>query len=231
MAKIPPFFQEKFFAFDRVPVFFKPWFISSLASIAGLGVLTIYWNSERGGAHYQEMQSTLADLKASVDDPALFQKVKKLMHKSSSLEKRMAPEVLQLLVANGKLGDAEELSSKALKEAKEIIPFHVFFSETSSLIERMHYQEALEKSVSLRERMLKAPKEEKLGTSVIFAYNLLRIACLQQTLQNKPGEKAAWEDLEGFFQEQKETSSKLLEIFQERGVDLFQYISLRKKAL
>ena len=50
---------------------------------------------------------------------------------------------------------------------------------------------------------------------------------LQQKLANRPGEKAAWEELERFLS----GSMDAVSCFKEKGVDLTHYIAERKKQL
>jgi len=72
---------------------------------------------------------------------------------------------------------------------------------------------------------------EKKGGSLLYVHNLLRIACLQQELKNRPGERAAWEELENFLQTDTQIAHTLLGSFSEKEVNLSQYITERKKTL
>jgi hypothetical protein len=94
-------------------------------------------------------------------------------------------------------------------------------------------------SVVLKEKMAKDGGVEKfsgeqlVGGAVLYAHNLLRIACLQQALKNKPGEMAAWEELESFLHlnEKSPVGHLILKNFQEKGLNLSNYIAERKKDL
>ena len=68
-------------------------------------------------------------------------------------------------------------------------------------------------------------KDPAVGGSLLYAQNLLRIAALQQQLKNRPGEMAAWEELENFLRD-----GTLLSHFASQA-DLNQYIAERKKQL
>lgn len=101
-------------------------------------------------------------------------------------------------------------------------PEHASFSSISLLVEKGAYQEALQRSIRLKEQM---GKEE----SYLYFHNLLRIAVLQKHLQNGPGELAAWKDCEEFLGWQQGAvstpfSEQILSFYQERNIDLRGYI-------
>ncbi|HLB53104.1 MAG TPA: hypothetical protein VJK48_05290 [Chlamydiales bacterium] len=64
-------------------------------------------------------------------------------------------------------------------------------------------------------------------------HHLVRAAYLQQEFHNQEGEKAALEEVEKFLQAREDSpmSRYILDRFQSSGVDLPQYIEMRKSAL
>ena len=72
-----------------------------------------------------------------------------------------------------------------------------------------------------------------MGGALLYAHNLLRVACLQQALGNAFGEEAAWEEFSAFLRLEKGSplSDLILNSFREKGVDLSHYILERKSIL
>jgi hypothetical protein len=106
------------------------------------------------------------------------------------------------------------------------------------LIEQGSFQDALEKAVALKETMQQNLnlQEEQIGHPpaggvFLYVHNLLRIACLQKELKNKPGEKAAWDELERFLATKESLSQVVFSNFRDKGLDLSHYILERRKQL
>ncbi len=95
-----------------------------------------------------------------------------------------------------------------------IAPAYAEFADISFLISRKNYQEAMERSVSLKEAI-----EER--SSVLYGKNLVRIAFLQQQLENKAGETSAWNELE----------EAMLQGLVPRESDFQAYLEERRKVL
>lgn len=78
------------------------------------------------------------------------------------------------------------------------------FAQTSLAIAQKKWQQALEEACSLKEALLQdtsfwqdAQGGNRFG-SALFAFNLLRIALLEQQLGNREGERVAWAELKKF---------------------------------
>ena len=134
--------------------------------------------------------------KAKTDDENLYRNLEKSLEKTPSMRLKLRTAMAQLLLSANRCDEAEKMAQGPMKELRSVAPFHSEFAEVSFLIGRQHYQEALERSVSLK---------EKIGdsSSVLAGRNLLRIALLQQQLNNPAGEKAAWKDWDEMMAAQK----------------------------
>ena len=200
--ELPPFFQEKFAIFEKFPLRYRPWISSLAASLAGLAMTVAYFRMNPQSSGVIEAENVFVKWEASPQDELLFQSMKKALSKVPSLKQKYEPAIVQKLIEIGKGGEAIAMASYSLGKISEEAPFHAAFAETSLLIESGSYQEALQRSVGLKEKMSKEwnltslPENELLGGSVLYAHNLLRIACLHLELKNRPGEIAAWDELE-----------------------------------
>lgn len=218
---------------------YKRWLSPSFFVFLGCLVLLVYFQSSPKADGYVEAERLFTKWKASPDDPHLFYQMNKSLKEFPYLERKCQTIITQTLIDAGKGSEAFGIAQKGILEARSEIPFHSSFSETSFLIERGSYQKALEEAVALKERMkqegyLERFFEDRLvGGALVYAHNLLRIACLQQELKNNHGEKAAWDEMEFFLErtKNKPVAGLLLHNFQEKGVDLFQYIQERRKIL
>jgi hypothetical protein len=230
---LSPYFEEKF-SLSRFQD--KRWLSSAAAFIAGAAVLIFYFHSAPKTEAYVYAEEAVSKWESSPDETSYLE-MKKALKKVPALEKKYEAAIAQKLFEKERLSEALSMAHSSLKRIETEAPFHAAFGETSLLIEQGAFQDALEKSVGLKERMIRSQDwnqssgENLLGGALIFAHNLLRIACLQQELNNKPGEKAAWDEFESFLKEKQSLSQLVLGSFREKGVDLTSYIAERRKWL
>jgi hypothetical protein len=107
---------------------------------------------------------------------------------SAAARKSLNGETAQTLLAAGKIEAAQACIGKSFQELSIVAPDYAAFSEITFLIAQQRYQEALERSVSLKERL--SPE------TCLYSQNLIRIANLHRMLNNTAGELAAWHDFE-----------------------------------
>ncbi len=210
---------------------------SAAAFVAGIVFLIVHFQSGPKAMTYARAEEVFAQWEASPDDASLFNDLKEAVRKVPSLRPKYQAVMAQKLLDVKKIDEALEMANQSLIRVKDETPFHSEFAHTTLLIAKGAYQEALEKAVALKEQIgsifdIKSLAGEKLiGGSVLYAHNLVRIACLQQELKNRPGEKAAWEELEGFLKEGTPVADAILKSFSEKQLNLTQYIAERKKYL
>lgn len=205
--------------------------IGSASVIAGVAILIGYFNSGPNALHYAEAESTFAQWKKSPLDENLYSSMKEAMRWVPSIGKKYEATIAQKLLNTDRIEEALVMANRSIERVKEEAPFHVTFAESSLLIEQGNFQQALENAVALKEEMGSSFGSVDKGGSLLYVYNLLRIACLQQALKNAPGEMVAWEELENFLQANKRLSKLLLGNFSSEEVDLTQYIQMRRKEL
>lgn len=143
--------------------------------------------------------------------------------------------IAQLLLAMNKEKEAEPYAARTLQRTKkDNTPYHTAFSETTLLIAKGNYAEALDRAKELQKQLNTATETGKpnFQYNYLFAYNLLRIAMLEQQIGTSQGEKAAWEEwLANFHQTQDEGLEKafltLNQELTEGKFSLIDYINAR----
>lgn len=236
---VDPFFEEKFKFIGKFPFKYRPWLASLSATLAGVVLITAYFQTNVKPEVYAGAETIFAKWEQSPQDEALFQEMKRSLHQLPDLEKKYEPRIVQKLLEVGKSKEAIEFAGFSLKEIDKEAPFHGAFAKITLLIEQGSYQKALELSVSLKEKMMnewdleKFFQDKPVGGGLLYVHNLLRLACLQKELKNSAGEMAAWEELETFLQNHRD--SFIVQTFQsnfrEKDLNLSDYITERKKQL
>ncbi len=215
----------------------KEIYISAASFIAGIVFLIIHFQSGPKAMTYARAEEVFAEWEASPEDGNLYRDLREAVRKVPSLRSKYEAVMAQKLLDVKKIDEALEMANRSLIRVKDETPFHSEFAHTSLLIAKGAYQEALEKAVALKEQIGSVfdvrnfSGECLVGGPALYAHNLVRIACLQQELRNRPGEKAAGEELEGFLKEGTPVARALLKSFSEKQLDLTQYIAERKKYL
>lgn len=220
------FFKDRFSLYQRRLI------ASGAAFFAGLIVLTVFFNSAPGPEAYTIAEAAVSKWQAN-GDTVSYLEMKKALKKVPNLERKYNAVIAQKLFQKDRLADALNLAYSSIQQIEEEAPFHAAYGKTTLLIEKGSFQDALEKSVGLKEKMQKQCNFQKPNAGGVFLYvhNLLRIACLHKELKNRPGEKAAWDDLERFLDSRTALSQTIFTQFRDKGLDLSHYIIERKKQL
>lgn len=205
--------------------------IGSASVVAGVAILIGYFQSGPNALTYAAAEAAFSNWHASPQDEELYRSMQEAIRSVPALQKKYEASIAQKLLNTDKINEALVMANRSLNRVKEDAPFHTIYAETSILIEQGRFQQALENAVALKEEMGISFLTEQKGGSLLYVHNLLRIACLQQQLKNRPGEKAAWEELEGVLKTDTRLVHTLLGSFSEKQVNLSQYISERKKTL
>ncbi|MBU6383943.1 MAG: hypothetical protein KGR16_06485 [Verrucomicrobia bacterium] len=205
--------------------------VSIASVIAGVVILIAYFQAGPNALKYAEAEDTFSKWIVAPPDEALYQNMLDAMRHVPALHKKYESAIAQKLINTDKLDEAIVMANRSLVRVKEEVPFHATYAMTSLLIEQGKYQEALEKAVALKEQMGSAYFTQQKGGALLYVHNLLRIACLQQQLHNRPGEKAAWEELSALLATKSRSVQRLLGNFSDKQINLSQYIAERIKNL
>lgn len=164
-----------------------------------------------------------------------FLRFMEMRKKHPELSLRYDTRVIQNLIAQSDFARASSMASKALERSAKRVPSYSDFGQTTRLIENESYGEALKEAERLKIEMM---EEERGSSSMLYALNLMRIACLNQKLGNFSDELFAWQQLKrlGSSDEtpsplRKEAFDKLVSHFTCQKVTLLDYIQHREEAL
>ncbi len=184
----------------------------ALPVVAGIALLVYQFApAKKGSPKFQERYA--AWMQSPKDEAAWGA----LQEELSSLPEGAASPLAQQLILHDKLAEAEKLAREPLQHLRREAPPYAVYAQTTFLIAEGRYQDALEQAVRLNEAM----EDEE---SLLCAYNKLRIASLQKALGNRPGERAAWEELRRYLEAHPALDKQVSASIQENGVSLQEYI-------
>ena len=186
----------------------------------------------------QDYYNALVDfntLKTSTNDndDAIVAELRDIVQRHPELHSKYDGAITQFLItAKINKGIMPFFSSGISKNA---LPFYNDYTKASLSIAEGKHQEALDTAIELKKSMRpnpSIPQQEKLGET-LYAYNLLRIATLQRTLDNPEAEHIAWEELQRLATWNDTDSAywEILNNFREEGVSLIDYIEMRQRQL
>ena len=129
------------------------------------------------------------------------QLLKKLETGDASLKTKFGNQIAQRLLVLGEIGKAQDYAKATLKRTHDLTSsYYSRFSNNTLSIASGNYGAALEEAKQLKNDLEKDDtfwnnhdKSVKSGT-VLYAYNLLRIASLERELGSIQGELAAWDE-------------------------------------
>lgn len=181
------------------------WFTSHITSIAGIAVLaliaglwSIYqWNSG-SPKDYLAAEAVFNEWKGDCNHH--LAQLQKILKQHPELHAKYDGRIAQKLLLNSQQGLATLFSKATLKRVGGFSPYHTQFSNCSLLIGEKKFQEALAQSKQLKQSL---DQDEKFWETksvliqhgnMLYGYNLLRIAFLEQVMGNVEGELKAWEE-------------------------------------
>jgi hypothetical protein len=176
-----------------------------------------------------------------------LERMQLILQRHPELHAQYDGSLAQILINEGKIAEAMPFADATfLRMRKEGLPYYVDYAKTTLLISEQKYQEALTLAMQLKQSMLRDaaskeqhPEQRTFG-SLLFAFNLLRIATLQQQLGNSEGELAAWEEWKQFAEGGATSPSSLIDSkafnivsnhLAKGKVSLLNYIDHRQKTL
>lgn len=231
-----------------------------IALIALIAVVLLGYRLFYGGSSQQEMeyfnaendfqlfnQGKIADTGTASNDEA-FTKLQKILKSLPELNAKYDGLIAQTFLNREEISQAEPYANSTLVRIHDNhLPFYAEYAETTLLISQQKYQDALTKANGLKLKMLENAKisenqhQDRTFGDILFAFNLLRIAMLEQQMGTKKDELKTWQEFKQFAKWNGEPSPStlispkafqtLLEHFQEGKVTLLNYIEAREKIL
>lgn len=171
----------------------------------------------------------------SEESKKAFEGLNAILIKHPELHAKYDGMIAQTLINRGDLTGAMEFANRAIvRTTAENKPFYTSYAETTILISDHNYSAALSRAQELHQQMLTDTTKHAYGDT-LFAFNLLRIALLQQQLGQKEDEKRTWEDWQRYLQGQqsanisKQAFNAQVDHFQDGDVSILNYIQAREK--
>jgi hypothetical protein len=209
-----------------------------------LGVILVlfaafHWMARSKGSAYGDYVSAhstyLSWASGAKQDEPLLNKLKGLLDRHPELHAKYDPLIAQRLLTE----NDSALALNTLKRIGKEAPYFAQFAHASLLISQGSFSAALEEAQRLKQALEvddlfweKQSQAVRHGSS-LYAFNLLRIAMLEQKVGTADGERLAWEELEK--KEGKtyhpEAMFLLEQAFREQDLSLKDYIAYRKAQL
>ena len=152
-------------------------------------------------------------------DPILLEtslsRLKSLMNKYPELQTVYEGSLAQYYLNNQLIDEAKPYLTETLKRVQpDNLPMYSDFSSTSLLISEKNYTEALKRALALQETMKTAIAADTTASDrsfgdELFAFNLFRIALLQQEVHDKQGELQTWKEWKAYAKLEKNTTPLL----------------------
>lgn len=209
-----------------------------LSSGSKAGALTDYLNADKDFSSFQGSSLTEA-----LAENGPLTNLKEILNRRPELNAKFDGLIAQELLIKEDPNNAGLFADKAFQRvSKDHLPYYIDYSRATLLVSQNRLQEALEKSKDLKQQML-SQTQEKLPQfgEVLYLFNLMRIAFLEQQVGTPQQELAAWKEvlnhkelIENSKRDQKE-AQQLLQIltnhFQEGNASLNNYIKEREKKI
>lgn len=225
---------------------------SKLPMIAGAGVVALmallwgtYQWSTGSPKDYLVAESAFNEWKG--DRSQQLVKLQKILKQHPELHAKYDGRIAQKLLISSEQGLAASFSKASLKRVGGFSPYYTQFSNCSLLIGEKKFQEALQESKRLKkaldqdEQFWETKSTLVTHGNVLYGYNLLRIAFLEQALGNTQGELEAWRDFKreaGWLKSESPTKrldpaayQLINQNFQKNDVSLKDFIQYRESIL
>ena len=154
-----------------------------------------------------------------------FEPLQQLMTKHPDLLQKYEGKTAQAMIAKGQAASAGTYIDDSLRRLEvEGLPLYHDYSETTLLIANGNYEDAYERASALHGQLadlFETPESEPL-----FAFNLLRLATLQQQLGLAAEEQSSWKEILAYG-ESANAVSAMLEHIREGRLTLKSYINNR----
>jgi len=222
-----------------VPVFFLVLFVTLRVSLAKGKAETDFLSAQLAYNAWDEGEGL---------DTVFLTNLKTYMKKHPELGQRYEKPMLQRLIAHGESKLSLPMIEKALTKVIEKPSYYDRFGQASLLVANGHLDKALLESEQLKndliyDREFWETNKKPYRGSFLFAFNLLRIAMLNQSLAKNSEEYAAWREFKCYARWENgevalapETLDKraflaLEKHFNDHGITLKDYIHYREKTI
>jgi len=149
-----------------------------------------------------------------------------ILERRPSLQAKYDGQLAQRLLILDMPDDALPFAKRVMTRTNGELPLFHRFSQTSLQIAQGKVEEALEQAKALRDVMLES-EETKAFSNTLFAFNLIRIASLEQKIGSPQAERVAWEELLAYQDIAPKAFQQISESLNLGSMSLEQYIDYR----
>lgn len=149
-----------------------------------------------------------------------FENVEKALASNPELESKFGAIIADKLIVQNHGDKAQPFAESVFERVLKQAPEHTAFAEGSLLISQGKISEALSSSLALNDRLDKS--------SLLYGFNLFRIASLYRALDNQSQEQASLEELDRYMATNPQANAILTECFSVGDITLKDYVSQRK---
>lgn len=152
-----------------------------------------------------------------------FEKLQKALKDNPELETKFGAQIADAFILQSEIDKAQPFADSVLNRVRKHTPEHTAFAEGSLLITKGEFQQALVNALSLKANLDQS--------SLLYGFNLVRIASLCCILENPDQEISILKELETYMETNKKASSILVQCFHENELTLADYIHHRKDVI
>ncbi|EFB40111.1 MULTISPECIES: hypothetical protein [Parachlamydia] len=157
--------------------------------------------------------------------------LKGLLTKRPELHAAYDGVIAQTLINRGLIQDAQPFAESALSRTKkDELPFYTIFAQTTLAICDKKYEQALNATQTLAKQMEEQTDHFSFGET-LNAFNLLRLAMLNQQLGAPQEERKVWESWDSFRKKSPVVYEKIAREFESEKILLTNYVESREKIL
>lgn len=171
-----------------------------------------------------------SDKQEAVSPSGPYEKLFDILKRRPELHGKYDGLIAQAFLAKGDPALALPYAEQSLNRAKQDhLPLYADFSKITLLISTGKYQDAYQSSLELKKQI--EEKDKNVSSNVMYMFNLLRIAELEQQVGTPEGELVVLKELLKLSKEGSEGMQVLATNFQEGDVSLIDYLNRRIKML
>lgn len=218
----------------------KTLLIALLGLIAALFIIyRMSSNSNaKADADYNDAAQQYAIYQKS-DDKEALDKLQAILARRPELHPKYDGLIAQLLINRSQPQLAEPYANSIFKRVStDHVPHYEEFAAITLVISKGDFESALQQSKELKQKLLKdatTSQQTRSFGDMLFAYNLLRIAMLEQKVGTPEGERAAWSEWKSYANASTNSASikaasfyTLDSLFGEGSLSLNNYIKTRE---
>ncbi|MDN3506133.1 MAG: hypothetical protein P0S96_02785 [Simkaniaceae bacterium] len=149
-----------------------------------------------------------------------FEKLETALHQNPELETKFGALIADKFLVQKSPDQAQPFADNVFQRVLNQTPEHTAFAQNSLLIEKGKLPEALTSSLALKTNLD--------PNTLLYGFNLVRIASLSRALDSSPQEQSALTELETYLHTNAKATTILTECFHEGNLTLTDYITHRK---